>query len=109
MVYFVRWNMMPEAPIKKHKPNTDAVPTSCTSKANKERIALFHLPSYSQERNPGEYLNRDLKSKLGRKATAMNQKHMQKNLIRSMRRFSKSPQHVASYFDHQAVAYAKAA
>lgn len=77
--------------------------------ANNERIALFYLPSYSPERNPDEYLNGDLKSELGCKAPAMDQKHLEKNLIGSMRRLSKSPQRVASYFDHPAVAYAKAA
>jgi hypothetical protein len=76
--------------------------------ANKEHITLFHLPSYSPERNPDEYLNGDLKSELGRKAPPMDQNHLEKNLIGSMRRLSKSPQRVASYFDHPAVAYAKA-
>jgi transposase len=77
--------------------------------ANKEHIALFHLPSYSPERNPDEYLNGDLKSELGRKAPPMSQKHLEKNLIGSMRRLSKSPQRVASYFNPPDVAYAKAA
>ncbi len=77
--------------------------------ANKERIALFHLPSYSPEHNPDEYLNGDLKSDLGRKVPPMDQKHPEKNLIGSMRRLSKSPQRVASYFDHPAVAYSKVA
>ncbi len=36
--------------------------------ANKERLSLFYLPSYSPDRNPDEYLNGDLKSELGRKA-----------------------------------------
>jgi hypothetical protein len=57
-------------------------------KVNKECIALFYLPSYSP---------------------AMDQNHLEKNLIGSMRRLSKSPQRSASYFDHPAVAYAKAA
>jgi transposase len=77
--------------------------------ANKEHIALFHLPSYSPEHNPDEYLNGDLKSELGRKAPPMNQQHLEKNLIGSMRQLSKSPQRIASYFNHPAVAYAKAA
>jgi hypothetical protein len=53
--------------------------------ANKECIALFHLPSYSPEHNPDEYLNGDLKSELGRKVPPMNQQHLEKNLIGSMR------------------------
>ncbi len=77
--------------------------------ANKERIALFHLPSYSPEHNSDEYLNGDLKSDLGRNAAPMDQKHPEKNLIESMRRLSKSPQRVASYFNHPAVAYSKVA
>jgi transposase len=77
--------------------------------ANKERIALFHLPSYSPERNPDEYLNGDLKSELSRKSPPMDQRHLERNLIGSMRRLSKSPKRVASYFEHPAVTYAKAA
>ena len=77
--------------------------------ANKERIALFHLPSYSPERNPDEYLNGDLKSELSRKAPPMDQGHLERNLIGSMRRLAKSPKRVASYFEHPAVTYAKAA
>jgi len=50
-----------------------------------------------------------LKSELGRKAPPMNQQHLEKNLIGSMRQLSKSPQRIASYFNHPAVAYAKAA
>lgn len=86
-----------------------SAPVKEWAEANKEHIALFYLPSYSPERNPDEYLNGDLKSELGRKAPPMSQKHMEKNLIGSMRRLSKSPQRVAAYFDHPAVAYAKAA
>ena len=77
--------------------------------ANKERIALFHLPSYSPERNPDEYLNGDLKSELSRKAPPMDQGHLERNLIGSMRRLAKSPKRVASYFEHPTVTYAKAA
>jgi transposase len=77
--------------------------------ANKERIALFHLPSYSPERNPDEYLNGDLKSELSRKEPPMDQGHLERNLIGSMRRLAKSPKRVASYFEHPAVTYAKAA
>jgi hypothetical protein len=55
---------------------------------NKECIALFYLPSYSP---------------------ALDQNHLEKNLIGSMRRLSKSPQRIASYFNHSALAYAKAA
>ena len=77
--------------------------------ANKERIVLFHLPSYSPERNPDEYLNGDLKSELSRKAPPMDHGHLERNLIGSMRCLAKSPKRVASYFEHSAVTYAKAA
>jgi hypothetical protein len=77
--------------------------------ANNERIVLFHLPSYRPERNQDEYLNGDLKSELECKAPTMSQKHLEINLIGSMRRLSKSPQRISSYFNHLAVAYAKPA
>ena len=90
-------------------------PNSTTKHTGGTPVLLSQNPKascfwyYSPERNPDEYLNGDLKSELGCKAPAMDQNHLEKNLIGSMRRLSKSPQRVASYFNHPAVAYAKAA
>jgi hypothetical protein len=38
----------------------------------------------------------------------MNQQHLEKNPIGSMRQFGKSPQRIATYFNHRSIAYAKA-
>jgi len=47
---------------------------------NNDKIALFFLPSYSPELNPDEYLNNDLKSGIGLKASPKNEKQMKKML-----------------------------
>jgi hypothetical protein len=79
-----------------------STPVQGVGAAKKDRIAQFNLPSYRPEPNPDEYLNGDLKSVLGRKAPPMSQKHLENNLIGSMRRLSKFPQRFASYFNQAA-------
>jgi len=76
---------------------------------NAHRIELYHLPSYSPERNPDEYLNGDLKGALGRMTPPANREQLENNLKIQMRWLNKLPKHVASYFDNQFVTYAKAA
>jgi len=49
-------------------------------KENSSKIAIFHLPSYSPEKNPDEYLNCDLKYGLSEKATPRNQEQLKNNV-----------------------------
>lgn len=76
---------------------------------NSHRIELKYLPSYSPERNPDEYLNGDLKGALGRMPPPASRDQLESNLKVQMRRLTRSPKHVASYFENQYVNYAKAA
>jgi transposase len=71
-----------------------------------EQIAILYLPSYSPERNPDEYLNGDLKASLGSKRPPRDRQQLETNLASHMRRLSKLPKHVGSYFQNQYVRYA---
>ena len=73
----------------------------------KERISLFYLPSYALEYNPDEYLNSDLKNSVASKPQPRNEDEIQTSAEEFMTFLSEKPEHVASYFDHEKVAYQK--
>lgn len=73
---------------------------------NKEKISLFHLPPYSPELNPDEYLNQDLKTNaLGRKRP-LNKAHMKRNAENFMNMRQKDKKQVQKYFHERHVQYA---
>ncbi|MDE6516550.1 MAG: IS630 family transposase [Acetatifactor sp.] len=67
---------------------------------HKEKIALFHLPPYSPEYNPDEYLNNDLKQSIGSQAMVQDIQELEANTSAFMDRLSDGPDHVKAYFDH---------
>ena len=67
---------------------------------HKDKIALFHLPPYSPEYNPDEYLNNDLKQSIGSQAMVQNIQELEDNTSAFMNRLSDDPDHVKAYFDH---------
>lgn len=74
--------------------------------ANRDRIELFFLPSYSPELNPDELVNQDVKTNaVGRKPL-----HTLTHMIRNVRRYltqrAADPEHVRRYFHHHDVRYA---
>jgi transposase len=73
---------------------------------NKEKIEVFHLPSYSPELNPDEYLNGNLKNKVHSGKPVRNQHDLEKKTLSFMRTLQKRPEHVRRYFKHQKIAYA---
>ena len=73
----------------------------------KERISLFYLPSYAPEYNPDEYLNSDLKNSVASKPQPRNEDEIQTSAEEFMTFLSEKPEHVASYFEHEKVAYQK--
>lgn len=75
---------------------------------NKNKIALFYLPSYSPELNPDEYLNNDLKSGIGLKQTPKNEKQMKNNVKSHMMYLQKNPKKIARFFNHKSIKYAAA-
>ena len=74
--------------------------------ANKEKIEVFYLPSYSPELNPDEYLNGNLKNKIRSGIPARNETDIISKTRSFMKTLQKRPQHVKKYFKHPAVAYA---
>ena len=64
------------------------------------QIKLFHLPPYSPEYNPDEYLNNDLKQNIGTQAMAKNIQELESNAKSFMEDLSGNSDHVKSYFNH---------
>jgi transposase len=74
--------------------------------AHGDRIEVFYLPSYSPELNPDECLNADLKRAVGSQAPVRSKPDLKRAAMRHMRKLSKSPKRVRSYFQHAPVRYA---
>ena len=70
---------------------------------HKDEIALFHLPPYSPEYNPDEYLNNDLKQSIGTQAMVQDIQELEANASAFMDRLSDDSDHVKAYFDHPAL------
>jgi transposase len=73
---------------------------------HREQIEVFHLPSYSPELNPDEYLNGNLKNRVHSGGPVRNQSDLEKKTRSFMRSLVRRPAHVRSYFKHPKVAYA---
>jgi transposase len=69
-------------------------------------IELHYLPSYSPELNPDEGVNGDLKQAVPRKAPARSKAQLKGAVIGHMRKLSKSPHRVRSFFGHKTFRYA---
>lgn len=75
-------------------------------KEHQKKIALFYLPAYSPDLNPDEYLNNDFKRNVNKEHIPANKEELQDNTERFMQRLEQDPEHVASYFRHEKIAYA---
>ena len=75
-------------------------------KQHEKEIVLYHLPSYSPELNPDEYLNNDLKSNVHSGLLLRSEKDITKKTISHMRSIAKRPSRIKKYFEHPSVAYA---
>jgi transposase len=69
-------------------------------------IEVFYLPGYSPELNPDEGVNGDLKQAITRKEPARSKAQLKRAAIGHMRRLSKLPDHVRSFFGHRTFRYA---
>ena len=67
---------------------------------HKEQIALFHLPPYSPEYNPDEYLNHDLKQSIGHREMVKDKDELQLRADEFMDNLASDSEHVKSYFEH---------
>lgn len=73
---------------------------------HREEIEVFHLPSYSPELNPDEYLNGNLKTIVHSGKPVRNREDLEKKTRSFMRTLQRRPAHVRRYFKHPKVAYA---
>lgn len=73
-----------------------------------DRIELFHLPGYSPELNPDEYLNQDVKSNALGRTRPRDQRQMMRQLRTYLRATQARPDVVQNYFHAQPVRYAAA-
>ena len=69
-------------------------------------IEVFHLPGYSPELNPDEAVNGDLKQVVARKAPARSKAQLKRAVVGHMRKLSKLPHRVRSFFGHETFRYA---
>jgi transposase len=70
------------------------------------KIEVFHLPPYSPDLNPDEGLNADLKQAVTRKAPARGKPQLKRAVVGHMRKLSKSPARIMSFFRHHTFRYA---
>jgi transposase len=73
---------------------------------NKSKIEVFHLPSYSPEKNPDEYLNCDLKYGLSINPAPRNEEQLKTNVKNHMIMLQKNEERVKKYFKHKDIKYA---
>src|SRR3712207_4337043 len=69
-------------------------------------IELFYLPGYSPELHPDEGVNGDLKQAVTREEPAHSKAQLKRVVVGHMRKLSKSPQRVRSFFGHKTFRYA---
>lgn len=73
---------------------------------NSDEIAIYHLPAYSPEKNPDEYLNCDLKYGLSEKPSPRNQEQLKNNVENHMLMLQENQERVKKYFNHKDIQYA---
>lgn len=73
-----------------------------------QRIELIHLPAYSPEQNPDEWLNRDLKTHLRMLPSAKNSIKLKETAEIFMITMKSLPERIKRYFDHRYTKYASA-
>ena len=75
-------------------------------KEHQSEIEVSHLPSYSPELNPDEYLNCDLKAGVHSRPPSRKQSDLIKKVRSHMIKLQKLPARVRKYFKHPKIAYA---
>lgn len=71
-----------------------------------EEIELFHLPPYSPELNPDEYLNSDLKRAVHSDVPPRDAPALMRLTLSHLRRIQARPRRIAGYFRHPQIRYA---
>ena len=73
---------------------------------HKAKIEVFHLPAYSPELNPDEYLNCDLKVGVHSVVPARTEGQLKKTALSHLRKLQKLPGRIKNYFKHPKIVYA---
>lgn len=73
---------------------------------HKSQIQMFHLPSYSPQFNPAEYLNCDVKQGVHSKPPTRDLRQLKHRVISHLRKLQKLPARIKKYFEHPFIAYA---
>ena len=73
---------------------------------HQDSIKVFHLPSYSPELNPDEYLNQDVKSNAVGRCRPQTQDEMVQGIRAYLRSRQRQPHLVRKYFEAKSVSYA---
>ena len=73
---------------------------------NSRKIKLFHLPSYSPELNPDEYLNRDVKASLAEKKRPRTAKALKADVVAHLSARKDQPESVRRLFHKKEVRHA---
>ena len=74
--------------------------------ANRERIEVFYLPSYSPELNPDEMANADLKQAVTKLARARTKLQLVKVTARHLRSVQRQPERIRKCLEHEPIRYA---
>jgi transposase len=71
-----------------------------------DRVEVCHLPPYSPELNPDEYLNADIKRGVTGKPPARGKAELRQNLTRHVGSLSRRPDRIRAFFRHPSTRYA---
>ena len=74
--------------------------------APRHEIEVLYFPAYSQELNPGEYLNCDLEAGVHSRPPLRNEKQLRDVVISHMTWLRKQPARMVKYFKHLQIASA---
>ena len=80
-------------------------PVKAWLEENKEKIECFYLPSYSQELNPEERLNSDLKQTISSKVPVRTKEKLRAAAHDHMTMVENNPTRVAAFFQDPYVKY----
>jgi transposase len=72
----------------------------------RDQIEVFYLPAYSPDLNPDEGLNGDLKQAVTAKPLARSKAQLKRTAINHLRKLSKSPARIRTYFLNPQFRYA---
>ena len=76
------------------------------AKKNKDKIEIVHLPTYTPELNPDEYLNNALKQKLNHRQKANTPEKLTESVTSIMKSMQSSKNSIKNLFKHEKVRYA---